>query len=258
MATPLNTRQSAAIASQVMTDLLKNREFADLLESIVGNAIEKKLGDFMKTVDVLKGEVFDLKRDLEEKNKEMKNLEEKVIKLEQGNSRLENSINNQEQYSRRSCIRIFGLEEKRGENTDMLAADIIRTKLEVTLDPIKDIDRSHRTGSPREPARPVSSSRSANDASGFKPRPRPIIVKLTSYRKRREIIEKRKLLKGTGIVIVEDLTLKNQKLLSLTRNAPNVKSAWSSDGRVIALLAASGGKDITKLITCEDDLKKIH
>ena len=67
----------------------------------------------------------------------------------------------------------------------------------------------------------------------------------------------RKKLKGTGIVIVEDLTLKNQKLLSKTRDAAKVKSAWSSDGRIIALVGASGGKNITNLITCEEDLKKL-
>ena len=62
-----------------MTDLLKNKEFVGLLESIVGNAIEKKLGDLMKNVEVLQGDVIDLKRDLEEKDKESRILSKKSL-----------------------------------------------------------------------------------------------------------------------------------------------------------------------------------
>ena len=258
MATQLNTRQTAAIASQVTTDLVKNQEFASLLESTVCNAIEKKLGEIYTKVETIQGEVFDLKQNLEKKDKEVKVLEDKIAKLEQNNTRLENSLNNQEQYSRRSCIRIFGLQERKGENTDTLAADIIRSKLGVSLDPMKDIDRSHRTGSVRDASSPSTMVHPSEGASNRKSHPRPIIVKLSSYRKRREIIANRRKLKGTGVVIVEDLTLKNQKLLSMARSVENVKSAWSSDGRIIALVAASGGKNITKLITCEEDLKKLR
>ena len=134
-------------------------------------------------------------------------------------------------------ICIFGLEEKKGEHTDELVANVIRTKLGVPMDPPKDIDRSHRTGIVREPT--ASSDRSAMQKS----RPRPIIVKLNSYRKRREIITNRKKLKGSGIVIAEDLTMKNQKLLSMARASKNITSAWTSDGRIIALISASGRRE---------------
>ena len=216
-----------------------------------------KSSQILTNIEKVQGEVHDLRKDLDKKDKEVEKLEERIVQLEESNTKLENSVNNQEQYSRRSCIRIFGLQEKRGENTDVLATDVIRSKLGVTLDPIKDIDRSHRTGSPREPTSASSSGQPSDGASSHNQRPRPIIMKLTSYRKRREIIQNRKKLKGTGIVIVEDLTLKNQKLLTVTRSSSKVISAWSSDGRIIALIGASGGKNITKLITREEDLKKI-
>ena len=244
------TRQSAAIATQVMNDLVKNQEFVTLLKSIVGDAIQEKLGVLLTSIEKVQGELLELKNDLAKKNSKVKTLEEKVLEQKQSISKLESSVNNMEQYSRRSCIRIFGLEEKRGENTDTLVSEVIRTKLGVSLDPMKDIDRSHRTGSVPEP------SASSDQSSVKKPRPRPIIVKLNTYRKRREIITNRRKLKGSGIVIAEDLTQKNQKLFAQTRAAQKIKSAWTSDGRIIALISASNGKTMTKLITTEEDLEK--
>ena len=196
------TRQSAAIATQVMTDLVKNQEFITLLESIVGNAIEKKMGELITSIENVHDELSDLKEDFNEKKEEVKTLKEKFLQQEQSINKLESSLNNMEQYSRRSCIRIFGLEEKKGENTDLLVSEVIRTKLGVSLDPVKDIDRSHRTGNVQQ----SNSSTPTGHSSNHKPRPRSIIVKLNSYRKRREIITNRKKLKGSGIVIAEDLT----------------------------------------------------
>ena len=116
---------------------------------------------------------------------------------------------------------------------------MITKQLGIPLDITKDIDRSHRTGAVR------NSTMSSSKASK-KERPRPIIVKLTTYRKRREIILNKKKLKGSGITIAEDLTLKNQELLKSARKSPKVVTAWTSDGRVIALVSASGGSQIKK------------
>lgn len=123
----------------------------------------------------------------------------------------------------------------------------------------RDIDRSHRVGKvvPAVAALRTNTATSEPRQETKKPRPRSIIVKFTSYRKRKEILEKRRKLKNTGISIVEDLTTKNQKLLATTRSTQGVQSAWSSDGRIIALIPASGGKSITKLITCDNDLQHI-
>ena len=142
------TRQSAAIATQVMNDLVKNQEFCHPAEvPLLEMLFKKKLGVLLTSIEKVQGELLELKNDLAKKNSKVKTLEEKVLEQKQSISKLESSVNNMEQYSRRSCIRIFGLEEKRGENTDTLVSEVIRTKLGVSLDPMKDIDRSHRTGS---------------------------------------------------------------------------------------------------------------
>ena len=123
-----------------------------------------------------------------------------------------------EQYSRRSCVRIFGVEEKSGEDTDQIASKFIRDQLGVPLDP-RDIDRSHRTGKMK------TLSPESTTEQPSRRHHRAIIVKLSSYKKPRDILNNRKKLKGTGISIVEDLTLQNQNLLKAARDTKKVLSA---------------------------------
>lgn len=252
---PSKMKEVAAITNQVIKDLLVNQEFVKLLESAISTAMEKKLGDILTSFESLQGAVFDLNSCLEKKNEEIKRLESKVCEQENRIQKMESTMNNMEQYSRRSCIRIFGVPEQKGEDTDQLAVRIIESKLGVNLDPVKDIDRSHRTGKVTEASSRQSQPSSRASRSVDSAKPRPIIVKLTTYRKRREIIMNRKKLKGSGIVIVEDLTAANQKLLTAARKSKNFKAVWSSDGRVIALVGSTGGKDIKKVITSESDIK---
>ena len=122
-------------------------------------------------------------------------------------------------------------------------------KVDLSVD---DIERSHRVGTPGElPSE--SDADTPDDQSAPIKAYRGIIVKFKSYRKRQEIIRNRRKLKGHKRAIVEDLTVRNQKLLANARSHPQVEAAWSSDGRIIALLK---GKDHKKKpIRNEDDLK---
>ena len=137
---------------------------------------------------------------------------------------------------------MFGYPEKERENTDNIVMDLAHNTLKVELS-IDDIERSHRVGPKKEPG----------DRSGGKPR--GIIVKFKSYRKRMEILKSRRKLKGTKCVIVEDLTAKNQSLLHEARGHSKVETAWSKDGQIIALL--KGTAKTKKLIHNHDDLKKL-
>ena len=54
--------------------------------------------------------------------------------------------------------------------------------------------------------------------------------------------------------IEEDLTKSNAQLLQKTKEYSKVLAAWPSDGRIIALIPASGGRTMKRLITKESDL----
>ena len=227
-------REIAAVTAQVVADLLKNTEFVNLLDSIVSSAVERKIDDLLTKVESLQGQ-------MSMKDNKIGMLNKAVADQSTEISSLNLALDSLEQYSRRSSIRILGVEEKQGEDTEAVVKEIITTKLGVSLEPSCDIDRLHRTGSARTTTTTA--------------RPRSIIVKMQSYKKRREILLNRRKLKGTGIPIVEDLTVKKQSLLAKTRAHKKVISAWSSDGRIFASLPASGGKSVRKLIRNEEDLQ---
>ena len=157
-------------------------------------------------------------------------------------------MNNQEQYSRRNCLRIFGVPEADNENTDAIVCRIANSNLGVDLRP-DNIDRSHRVRR-RTPPPPGSS------------KPRAIIVKMTSYRHRQRLITNRKKLKGSGLSICEDLTDSNRSLLHhafVASKKPNSKvvSSWSQDGRVIITVRTTDGKTMRRQIHDKTDLTKL-
>ena len=66
---------------------------------------------------------------------------------------------------------------------------------------------------------------------------RQVIVRFVSRRHRMEVIQARRNLKGSGIATVEDLTPLNKERLDRVSKHKAVKSTWTKDGRIFALLA---------------------
>lgn len=137
-------------------------------------------------------------------------------KIESCNDKIEQL----EQYSRRNALRVFGApEEGANEKTDDIVTKIISGKLGVEMSP-EFICRSHRIGKLR---------------TSPQARPRPIIVKFTSYNKRQEVFRAKKQLKGTGIVIQEDLTIRRQRVLQKLIDTYGFGNTWTADGRLFFL-----------------------
>ena len=92
----------------------------------------------------------------------------KLLKTCQKNTRkaqridkLENSVDQQKQYSRRNHLLVHGIAETNNENTGDLVIKTINEKLDADIAE-NEMDRSHRIGRKKDGQRP-----------------RPIIVKLT-------------------------------------------------------------------------------
>ena len=159
---------------------------------------------------------------------------------------------NKIQYSRRNCLRFHGVSESEGEDTDALICKIAKESLNVPLTK-EDIERSHRLPSKMESEHTGNARTTRNNAQRDR-RPRVIIVKFVSYRVRKSVLSRRRALKGTKMGIEEDLTKSNAQLLQKTKEYSKVLAAWPSDGRIIALIPASGGRTMKRLITKESDL----
>ena len=89
-----------------------------------------------------------------------------------------NSLDRQQQYSRRNCILIHGTSEQKGEDTDEQALKIIREELGETAEK-SDLDRTHRIGAFKE----------------YKNKCRPITVKFSKYNVRDKAFKNKKNLK---------------------------------------------------------------
>ena len=156
----------------------------------------------------------EFKKDRKGKEEIINNLKEEVSTLKGRVEILEKESDDQEQYSRRNCILVHGLEENKDEITDDLVASFIKNKMDIDLS-VNDIDRSHRIGKPS-------------------PRKiRPIIIKFVRYNDRRKVFSNKKKLKESGISIKESLTAGSLGELSKARNKHGFKNVWTIDGKIL-------------------------
>ena len=163
-----------------------------------------------------------------------------INKLQEDNVNLRNELlslrqatDDNEQKSRSQCLLVHGIEEITGEDTDQICIDTISDKVGVELF-IDDIQRSHRTG----PKKFQTTRRT---------KPRPIILRFSSMRKRMEVFRNKKNLKGKGITITESLTKIRFALLQKAKEKYGVNSVWTSEGRILTKI---DGKIVLK--TSED------
>lgn len=177
--------------------------------------------------------------ELQKVRQENIDLQQENVKLKTRVTNLETHLDDLEQYSRRNCLRISGIAERKDENTDNI---IVKLAKDLGSDlSISDIDRSHRVGRP--------------STSG---RPRQIIVKLISYRARASLYDKRRVMKNApvfqNIFINEDLTPKRNQMLFEARQAVKRKEiigAWSFDGKIFI----RDKRDVRRQLVEEGDLE---
>jgi hypothetical protein len=160
---------------------------------------------------------------LEAANQQIEQLRAEVValkdQLRDKDEMLADRLDGIEQYQRRNCLRIFGVPENDGEDTDDVVVGLCREKLKVDMD-VTNIDRSHRVG------------RRATSGDGPHARPRGILVKFTSYRYRRLVFLNKRNLKGSGIVVKEDLTRRRMDLYNQAAQKHGHNSVWTVDGRI--------------------------
>lgn len=173
--------------------------------------------------------VTELRKTIEENSTVIKNLQAALEAKDKTIAELECKIDDIEQYQRRQCLRIFGIKEENDEDTDEIALKVAKD-IGVDLS-VTDIDRSHRVGRKNED------------------RPRPIIVKFCSYRQRHKMYQNKKLLKGSGVTLREDLTRARHNLLKDCISRYGLHNVWTQDG---AIIVKSG--DARRRITKRDDM----
>ena len=174
---------------------------------------ESKIGDLQTTVDRLESNLAEERRISERLRDENKEIKDSVqnIQSKQGGGL---------QYQRRNNIKIYGLKELklggRGETeTDTIkhVIDFLNVRLGLRIQ-WQDICIAHRLG-------PIEENRY-----------RSIIVKFVRRTTKLNILENRHRLKGSGIVIAEDLTPENNKLFWELRESFGKYNVWTRDCQI--------------------------
>jgi hypothetical protein len=182
---------------------------------------------FMKKIEKLEGRVFELETRSDKKDREVTGLKKKNEEIENKIRYLDLQVKNNEranndlqQYSRRWNLRIYRVPEKEGETVDdciQKMCNICTSDLKVQTTPA-DIQIAHRAGKPS------------------RDKARPILVQFLDRKKRDSVFAARRALKGKGVVIGEDLTSENYKLLNNAFKHSATLSTWSSNGKILAKL----------------------
>eukprot|EP00111_Clytia_hemisphaerica_P020432 TCONS_00060214-protein len=190
------TRSSTELAKmieEILDNRLENLASKDDVAEIKG--IFNKINENILYQDK---KIASLEKDSVDHEERISFLEQNLLILQDKNAVLSSTVDfltkksdDQEQYSRRSCLRINGIEKRENESSADCVKKVIEVfkDMDVAIEP-KDIDRAHRVGKERS----------------------TMIVKLYSFDKRTSIYKARKKAKN-NIKIYLDLTKKRLKLL---------------------------------------------
>ena len=107
------------------------KELKDLASSNNANQIkgERQLLDLKDAVYFISNKFDDFERDRLEKEKIIKEVTYPRGKVDN----ITAETDKQEQYSRRNCLSIHGIPENKDENTNVLAMEVIDTKMDIKI-----------------------------------------------------------------------------------------------------------------------------
>ena len=191
----------------------------DQLKKVV-TVVTERIGELEKRVKVLEGE-------LQNKGGASGDTNDMI--------KMKDEINRYGQYTKKDLARMFGVVETKEEDCRQVVSDIITQRLKIKVVPT-DISVAHRVG---------KSTRQKH---------RPIIIRFKDRTQRYEIMKARKVLKGSGISIAEDMTRENMELIRRAEGSRCFQSVWFWNGKVCAK-----NKDGKKIYTLNlsDNFKEV-
>lgn len=233
---PMNPLDIVSIASELRSLMMP--EMANIMKGQLPDIraiVNESTETLSSEIQTLRVENAKLRDENDKLRNDVRSLTTRVAKVETENDALE-------QYTRRNSVRISGVPETEGENTDEFVFRLAGA-LQSYIGP-SDIDRSHRVGKPKTGGRH-----------------RDIIVKFATYGARQRIYLKRMDLRESEngdmktVFINEDLTKIRSKLLFDARTlvkGDKLKSAYSADGKIFV----RDNSDDRYLIKTKADLLK--
>ncbi|KAI4457876.1 l1 transposable element-related [Holotrichia oblita] len=192
------SRSQIAEYEDLIIQAFKKESFIASISSSISEVINTQMS---KIVQVYETKISSLENEI----KDLKSSNEKLkVECNEKTDRLE-------QYSRQNSVRIFGVKEVPTENIEEVVKEIIMRKLNINLAD-SYIEKCHRVG-----LKKTNSDR-------------PVIVKFSSYKHKSEVFRHKSKLKGTNIIMREDLTY--YRLMEFRRLTEKYgrRNVWTMDG----------------------------
>ena len=203
----VRTRAESNIMDKVPPELMSylDQRFNQLLSSLAEkkdiNKLQNDVKSLLKKIDDQQTEISSLEAKLEKQATQIDILEARNVLLENHVNHLRSSHESQEQYSRRLCLRIDGMELPQQETSEQCLEKVkkIFEELEVTV-PDAVLDRAHRIGQIKK-----------RNGKTYQ----QVIVRFTTWRHRTYVYRARK--SASSVKIRLDLTKDRLNLLLMAR-----------------------------------------
>nr|CAI5831119.1 unnamed protein product [Callosobruchus analis] len=209
--------------SNCITSMLKDNNFiqaiAQKVTECVIKTIETRFDELEQKVHVNSTGIIDVRKD--------------ILKLKADNDYLLKNCDHLDQEGRRSNLRIFKLPEREQENTTAEVTQFLKSKLGV------DIVHGNIISCTRIGKRSHNKIRS-------------ILVQFSNASMKQCVYNKKKLLKGSGVVVKEDLTERRRQLMESAIEKVTLRAVWSFMGEIFVM-----HNNRRVLIRCNDDLNKL-
>lgn len=220
----------------------KNQNLVNQLAPVLAEAIMPTLKSAVESAfQSLNDTIKSQSETIDKQNREIVTLHDKLKNAEKSNQDLqqqiwglEESMDELEQYSRRTSLRFHNCPQPNSNNsTDSIIKDICREKLGIQITE-NDIFRSHPIGN-------------RNNHGGIQ-----IICRFQNWKTKNTVYKAKSKLKNSDIFVTEDLTRYRQGIiheLSAAKRLRKVHSFWTNDGRIFTKLSENGQKYLIKSIS---------
>lgn len=257
---PSPVAPSTSVSNQAQSHVLFSREDLDdivsktiisamsTLSEEINSRMDLKCQELSERMDVRDSETFEMEKRLDSAEAKILQiqgeLKESNVKIKLLENRYQSALayaNDNEQYSRKSSLRVYGLPFEANENCTAKVVELFNSALNLQLE-ASDLDSAHRL-----PAR-----RGDN-------RPPPIIVKLIRRSHKIEVIKQKATIRqytDQRVRVTDDVTRLNSKLITRLNEHPDISSAWFYNGKVFAHVEGCHGR--VRVRPFEDIAQVVH
>nr|CAH7737413.1 unnamed protein product [Callosobruchus chinensis] len=204
------TRKNQADFESTLMDALKKKSIAEsiskmILETIT-SSLKEKFNYYDSKITELEKKVSCLKSKLNDTVNIQDNVDHKKV---------EQKVDNIQQHIRNNNLRIMSVPEAAGENLTEKVYDIFTNKMKVEVNK-SEIIAAYRVG------------RKLDD------KPRQILVTFQDNAIKMLTYNRKRLLKGSNIVIKEDLTVLRLNMMNAASEKYGYRNVWSTNGAIFA------------------------